>query len=141
MGSPMFRVFLVLLMGCVLTLVGGEAVAQQPAVVPVARIEIRVGESIADAQRSLHDRDIPFARNSLELVNSDATDHLTFDLDKSHAFAVLFYSKAKQVITAIDFVSWPTGHQAKLTRSWIPATSISVESDGSYSVKFTPPTE
>jgi len=129
-----------ILASCVLLLVG-ELRAQSPVASSQDRVQIAVGQSIADVQRMLRDRGIEFVANSLELEKNDAIDYLSFDLDKPQTFAVVFYSKTKRVVTDIDFVSWPVGHQAKLTRSWLRVKSISLDSDGSYSVKFLLPTK
>jgi len=123
---------------CALWLLAGILAAEEPADRAPARQTIEIGQPLADAQAALRDHHIKFGENDLQLIPGDEDiEYLSCTLDESSAWAVIYYSKAKKTVTSISFYCSNHGGQ-KADRVWLPAKSISLESDGGYSVRFPP---
>jgi hypothetical protein len=98
---------------------------------------IAIGQEISKAEQVLRDRGISFSVDSLAIVSSCKDGaHLSFSLDSKQAFAVVFYSRVERTISSISLVFYPEGKPQKSSRSWLEASSVTLEDDGSYSVRF-----
>lgn len=119
------------------------AIAQQRTVnekAPVLEAKVFVGQALDDAKKAMSSRKIEFNEGGFAFTKGDPDEsNLIVIIDKSHAYACVWYSKSKAQVTRLAMVFRPSRTAVMPEQSWLPATELLLNEDRSYSVKFKPP--
>lgn len=102
---------------------------------------IFVGQSLHEAVRILQDREIKFQEGGMARVMEDEDiSYYVFTLDENHTIVVLDFSKSKNEVKGITMTFFPHRKAMyKAARSLLDATALSINVDGSYTVRFARP--
>lgn len=128
----------------------GVCLAQQPAtmlppILPEAKKTVPllyVGQPLADVEAVLKYRDITASNiaDPFPAVNPDV-NFMAFTIDLHHVGAYLYYSKTKNTVIGISLVLKPHVEYERYSEAWLQVTSLRLNDDRTYEVRFAPPAE
>jgi hypothetical protein len=101
---------------------------------------IYIGQSLEHAKQALSSRQIDFGEGGFAFVKGDPDRaNLNVIIDKNHAYACIFYSKAQAKVTGLDLVFFASRENYGADNAWLPATELQLNADRTYCVKFKAP--
>jgi hypothetical protein len=98
---------------------------------------IHIDQPLAEAKQAFADCGFEISEGGFSFAAREDAGHLSGYLDKEHAMVCIGYSQRTQKVTSISLVFFPGPmRRGKVYDSWVPATGLTLRSDGSYSARF-----
>ncbi|TWT76913.1 hypothetical protein Pla123a_23380 [Posidoniimonas polymericola] len=105
-----------------------------------AVLSARVGSTVSAVLEYIKSQDLDPKENRGAYASPKGTDHVTIPLNPQTSFAIVGFETDAKRVDSISIYFHPEGSPQKAYRSYNAVSHLRLFEDGSYEVRFLPPT-